>query len=233
MTIVNPNGKLKHKTMSAALLDEIRQRILDGRYQGGSQLRQDALADEFGTSRIPVREALFQLEAEGFVRILPHRGATVSTLSAEDVAEAFDLRIVLEPQLLRFALPHLTAADLAEMDRVLEDYSQALKVGDTARWGQLNTEFHLLLYRHAGRKRTLMIVTSLLQECDRYTRVQLSSDVSKLERADREHRELVRLCRAGDTAEAVRLLRAHIEQVGQELRTFLTPAHSKPRRPTI
>jgi DNA-binding GntR family transcriptional regulator len=212
---------LVHRTVAGALLEEIRRRILDGSFAAGSQLRQDTLAEEFGVSRIPVREALFQLEAEGFVRILPHKGATVSTLSVEDVAEAFELRALLEPRLLRHSAPRLTEADYEAIEAVLADYARALRERDTARWGELNTTLHLMLYQHAGKPRTATLVTSLLKECDRYTRLQLSSDQESLERADREHRELVRLCRTGDVRAAVPFLKQHVEHVGEALVAFL------------
>src|SRR3954468_8942501 len=81
---------LGHLTMASAAAGELRRRILDGTYAAGLPLRQDALAEEFGISRIPVREALLQLEAEGLVRILPHRGAIVSELSTGEIEEVFE-----------------------------------------------------------------------------------------------------------------------------------------------
>ncbi|WP_419897888.1 GntR family transcriptional regulator [Roseomonas sp. USHLN139] len=212
---------LKHRTVSAALLEEIRRRVLDGRYPAGSQLRQDMLAEEFGVSRIPVREALFQLEAEGFVRISPHKGATVAALSIAELEEAFELRALLEPRLLRHSAPQLTEADYAGIETVLADYSRALDARDTARWGELNTVLHLALYAKSGKPRTAALVASLLQECDRYTRLQLSTEPAGLQRADAEHRELVRLCRAGQWREAGLLLKAHVEHVGRALAVFL------------
>ena len=83
---------LKHRTLSAAIVDQLRQSILDGTYPAGSQLRQDALGEAYGVSRIPVREALFQLEAEGLVRIVPQKGAIVSELSLDEINDVFDLR---------------------------------------------------------------------------------------------------------------------------------------------
>ncbi len=96
---------LKHRTLSGALLEEIRQAILSGRYPAGSQLRQDALAETYGVSRIPIREALFQLEAEGLVRIVPQKGAIVSELSQAEIDDVFELRALLEPRLYRRSAP--------------------------------------------------------------------------------------------------------------------------------
>ena len=84
--------QLGHRTRVEAAAEELRRRILDGEFPEGFQLRQDALAAEFGISRIPIREALFQLEAEGLVIIHPHRGAIVSALSAAEVGEIYALR---------------------------------------------------------------------------------------------------------------------------------------------
>jgi DNA-binding GntR family transcriptional regulator len=171
--------------------------------------------------RIPVREALFQLEAEGLVRIHPHRGAMVAPLSPADAAEALELRAALEPRLLALSAPLLTEPDFHRAHGILEDYAAALRDGDTARWGTLNTELHLLLYGRANRPRALGLVGSLLAECDRYTRLQLSTDPAELERADREHREMVRLCRNGHVSAACALLVDHINHVATALMAFL------------
>ncbi|WCS27184.1 GntR family transcriptional regulator [Methylobacterium sp. NMS14P] len=215
---------MKNRTIAGSIGTEIRRRILDGRYPAGSQLRQDGLAAEFGASRIPVREALFQLEAEGLVRILPHRGAMVAPLSPADAAEALELRGALEPRLLALSAPRLTDDDYARADALLEEYAAALRAGATARWGALNTELHLLLYGRAERPRALGLVGSLLAECDRYTRLQLSTDSAELERADREHREIVRLCRNGHASAACALLTDHIDHVAAALMAFLGAA---------
>ena len=91
---------LKHRTLSAAIVDQLRQSILDGTYPAGSQLRQDALGEAYGVSRIPVREALFQLEAEGLVRIVPQKGAIVSELSLDEINDSVrsGRRVRIEPK---------------------------------------------------------------------------------------------------------------------------------------
>src|SRR5687768_12544890 len=101
------NPLLKHRTLSAAILDQLRKAILDGTYPAGAQLRQDALAETFGVSRIPIREALFQLDAEGLVRIVPQKGAVVSELSVDEIDDVFALRRLLEPRLLAASIPLL------------------------------------------------------------------------------------------------------------------------------
>ena len=219
--------------MALAAADELRRRILSGEYPEGFQLKQDALAEDFGMSRIPIREALVQLESEGFVRILPHRGALVSELSADEIAELFELRALLEPRLLRLSAPRLTAADYAELDRINAEYDAEMAAQQPGRWGELNTRLHLCLMGRAAQPRTLAIVTALLQNTDRYTRLQLSLTGSNRARAQKEHATLVRLCRAGDVERACRLLTEHIRHAEKKLIEFIrarlpTSRHVRP-----
>jgi DNA-binding GntR family transcriptional regulator len=212
---------LAHRTMALAAADELRRRILSGDFPEGFQLKQDALAGDFGMSRIPIREALVQLESEGFVRILPHRGAQVSALSRAEVGELFELRALLEPRLLRLSAPRLTTEDYAALDAINAEYRAEIRAMNPGRWGELNTRLHLRLMSRADQPRTLAIVTALLQNTDRYTRLQLSLTGSGRTRAEKEHAAMVRLCRAGDVTAACKLLTAHIRHAGTELIAFI------------
>lgn len=224
-------GTLRHRTLSGALIDEIREAILSGRYAAGTQLRQEEIAEAFGVSRIPVREVLFQLEAEGLVVIKPQKGAIVSQLSAAEVTDVFELRALLEPRLLKASAPKLTEDDLARLDDTQARYGRAIANGDVAEYGRLNAELHMTFYRHAGMPRTEQMVSALLQTSDRYTRVQLSHRESQ-ERAMREHGELIALCRSGNFADAATLLAAHIDAVQADLEDVLAREEaSAPPRP--
>jgi len=222
--------RLTHRTLSSAIVEQLRQGILDGSHAAGSQLRQDALAADFGCSRIPVREALFQLEAEGLVRIEPHKGAVVAEFAIEEIDDVFDLRLLLEPRLLAHSAPRLTADDYAEIEAFEQAFADAIERQDVASWGQLNARFHLSLYRHAQQPRTLAIVTQLLQASDRLTRLQMNR-APALDRAQREHHKLLALCRAGKTEKACEHLVAHTEAVRKDLHRLLSPQKSSTRRP--
>lgn len=221
-----PNQRLTHRTLSSAIVEQLRQGILAGRYAAGAQLRQDALAAEFGVSRIPVREALFQLEAEGLVVIAPHKGAIVSAFSIEEIDDVFDLRVMLEPRLLAQSAPRLQPADYVDLAQLDGAFATAIAQQDVAHWGELNAHFHLALYRHASQPRTLSIVTALLQSSERFTRLQMNREPA-LDRAEREHRRLVTLCRGGDMDKACAHLVAHIETVRKDLHRLLKPAKRK------
>jgi DNA-binding GntR family transcriptional regulator len=207
---------LKHRTLSSAIADRLRQSILDGTHASGVQLRQDALAAMFGVSRIPVREALFQLEAEGLVQIVPHKGAIVTGLSIEEINDVFDLRALLEPRLLAASCPRLAPDDFRSLDNIQAAFEAAVAARDIEQWGVLNADFHMALYVRSGLPRSEGIVAGLLQTSDRYTRVQLSTPEA-MARAGREHRDMIELCRTGNVAAACALLARHVQSVRMDL----------------
>lgn len=219
---VTVKTRFEHRTLSSAIAEHLRQEIIGGQHAAGTQLRQDALAERFQVSRIPVREALFQLEAEGLLRMEPHRGAIVSSFSVEEIADIFDLRTLLEPRLLAASLPNMRDTDFAEVASLDDDFAQAVQANDMARWGELNAQFHISLYRHAPQPRTLSIVASLLQSSERFTRLQMNRQ-SAMVRASEDHHALLALCRQRASDEACAHLIDHIEKVRRDLLRLLSP----------
>jgi DNA-binding GntR family transcriptional regulator len=212
--------EIKHRTLSSAIAEKLRQDILSGLQPSGVQLRQDALAAAYGVSRIPVREALFQLEAEGLVQLVPHKGAIVTSLSPDEINDVFDLRALLEPRLLKQSIPALMPADLKLIDSIQTRFSTAIQAKDLPAWGELNAQLHSALYARAQLPQTASMVTALLQKSDRYTRMQLSSPAA-MQHAQREHAELVKLCKAKKVKAACDLLVLHIETVRTDLLRLL------------
>lgn len=207
-------------TVVDAVTEQLRRLILSGAVSDGSPLRQDALAEEMGTSRIPVREALSRLESEGLVASFPHRGYVVTGLSRSEIQELYDLRCMLEPELIRLAIPKLTDAVFAEVDTLMVQFTHALGSDDMHAWGELNRRFHMALYAPSNRTRTLEIVRGLLINSERYTRVLLNLGKS-FSRALEEHAALLDHCRKRQINQAVALTRDHIQANGDELLTLL------------
>jgi DNA-binding GntR family transcriptional regulator len=218
---------LERQTVTTMTLSALRDRILRGIYLEGEPLRQDALAEELGVSRIPIREALRQLEAEGLVTLTPHRGAIVSTLSLSEVEEIFGLRADIEGDLLRRSVPRLAAPALTRAEQILTDFEAALAAGDASVWGELNWGFHSCLYGAAERPVTLGIASRLHQQCERYLRMHLSLAHGG-ERANEQHRGILRLAQARDADGATRLLREHILGAGESLLRYLEERRNMP-----
>ena len=221
-------GNGERQTVAGMLVDALRERILNLEFPEGVPLRQDSLAAEFGVSRIPLREALLQLEGEGLVTQTAHKGDAVSVLSLEEIREIFDLRALIEVDLLQRALPHITSEDIASAREVLRQFDESLaQPASDGRWGHFNWRLHSTLYAPAGRHRSMDILRKLHRNADRYLRLQLNLSDHNNARAREEHDRLVMLCDHRDNAEATRLLAEHILAARDDLLEFLSARRGK------
>jgi DNA-binding GntR family transcriptional regulator len=213
---VSPNRKIKRQSLPETLAEALRERILNGEFKEGEALIQDAIAQEYDVSRMPVREALRQLEACGLVVMHLHNGAVVNSVPTEQIAELFELRALLECDLLARAIPRMTEEHLAASQSVLTALEASYTQADVASWGRLNWEFHRSLYLAADRVQTLTIVQGINLQTDRYIRLQLLL-TRGIEDAEKEHREILRLCKRGDAERATTFLGKHIASAGRNL----------------
>jgi len=218
---------IKRQSVPETLREALQERILSGEIREGDWLIQDAIAEEYDVSRMPVREALRQLEACGLVLMRTHRGAIVTSIPTEQVAELFELRATLECEVLKRALAHVTERDLAEAGSILNQLDASYAEGDMGSWGRLNWAFHRRLYEPAGRIQTLNILQGINLQIERYVRLHLLL-TEGADEAVREHHELLRLCAARATDAAVAHLREHILGTGTNLVTALRAHRATP-----
>lgn len=207
----------RYRTTPALITEALREAILRGILKGGTQLRQDEIARTFGVSRIPVREALRQLEAEGLVVFKPHRGAVVSELSTEEIGEIYEIRIALETMAIRLAIPHLTEEDLMRAEGILEEIDRER---DTGRWSELNREFHATLYAPANRPHLFSLINTHRINVDRYLRIYISL-MRRKGRSQVEHRRILEACKRRDIEGAVSALEEHLRGAAKELIAYL------------
>ncbi|MBX8493246.1 MULTISPECIES: GntR family transcriptional regulator [Pseudomonas syringae group] len=201
----------------AVIEEKLRNAIIDGSLPSGTALRQQELATLFGVSRMPVREALRQLEAQSLLRVETHKGAVVAPLITEDAVDAYGLRILLESQALRLSIPLLDAEDLATARRCIE----ALEVEtDYSKMGTLNRLFHMALYAKTPNKRLMRLVEEGLNEEERFLRFNLSSmGLGKLSQDD--HWELLRLAEEKAVEEIVGALQNHLNRGVKAITQYL------------
>jgi DNA-binding GntR family transcriptional regulator len=232
------DSAINRKSLTSAVADRLRDQIIRGEFSEGTQIRQDAIAARYHVSRIPVREALRQLDAEGLIAIVPNRGAVVPALSPEDIEELFAIRALLEPEVLKQSIPHLIEEDFSQAEAILRRYVSELNREDhVSGWGRLNWEFHSTLYSRSNQARFMAIIRNVNNSGERYTRLQLYL-THGMKRANEEHRQLLKLCRKRDVTAACNLLRQHIQYAGQSLKEVLQegrthsplPAKEKPQR---
>lgn len=180
--------------------------ILAGAYAPGTALVQDALARRFGVSRIPVRDALARLAQAGLVDLAPNRRARVIRMSPADISEAYDLRLMLECDLLKRAIPRMNPAHHQTI-RYARDRSSLEARNEN--WAEGDALFHTALYSPAGRHRQMSMIDALRRAC----RIQIAAYDQLPETTGRwlaDHDTLTRCSLAGDTAAAVSTLRAHL-----------------------
>ena len=195
------------------IVPQLREDILSGSLAAGQPLRQDELAAKFNVSKVPLREALRQLEADGLVEFRPRRGAFVVELTADDFAEMFDIRVALECRALELAVPNLVEADLRFAREILNDYAARENYEE---WSDLNLRFHLALYEPCNRYQLIRMIRQLHEKTGLFRRLRITM-VSGLERPHREHEELLNVCAKGDVGGAVTILRGHIETSQKEV----------------
>lgn len=194
---------------SAIVFEELRRAIVNGDLAVGEALRQDEIARLFNVSRIPVREAISRLEQQGLVTTQRYRGAVVSGLSADEAIELFEFRLLVEPELIKRAVPLISGNVLHNARTCCDAFSEST---DPMNWGDLNREFHYEIYRASGFGFHLEAIENAMNRLERYLRAQLVLS-DGMERANAEHFGILEACEAGDAQKAADLTAAHIEGV--------------------
>jgi DNA-binding GntR family transcriptional regulator len=209
----SPTALHKPTTVADHIAGILREAIAEGSLAAGAALRQDELAARFGFSRMPIRDALRQLDAEGLVSVHPTRGAFVARMDAVEIGEIYAVRELLEAEALRLSIPDLPAHKLDEAEAVLDQIDTEPDVG---RWGALNRAFHLALYAACGNARLLGLIEAQHKAADRYVRVLLAS-LDYRARSQSEHRKLLAACRKRDEGASLRWLRRHLREGSKTL----------------
>ncbi|MCT4553261.1 MAG: GntR family transcriptional regulator [Pelagimonas sp.] len=207
---------IPRQSLPEAIADDLRERILSGDLGEGEIIRQEALAAEYDVSRMPVREALKRLDAEGLVQLTNNRGALVTKHSLAEIGEIFDLRQLIEVDLFRRAIPAMTSVDFARCDKILAQMDASYDADDVAAWGALNHAFHTALYAAAGRGLTGDLLSRVNLHADRYIRMHLSVMAQRAP-AKADHHQLLELAREGAVDQACALLAEHIARPRAQL----------------
>jgi DNA-binding GntR family transcriptional regulator len=217
---VKPVSAIPRQSLAAAVANKLREKIIRGELREGEQIRQDAIALEFQVSKIPVREALQRLEAEGLIKIVANRGAIVSALSADEIGEMFEVRAVLECHVLRHSIDHLTEEDFQRAERLLAEYEHMAEDTDVARWAEWNWNFHSAFYQRAKRPVFLALLKTLNNNCDRYTRMVLLV-TGNIHFTGHTHRVLLEAIQTRDAEIATRALWEHMMDASGVLKEFI------------
>lgn len=208
-------------TAQAFVLTELRRAIIAGEFLPGQSLRQEALAERFGVSRVPLREALKILESEGQVGYEPHRGYKVATLSLSDLLEVYRIRQLLEAEAARAAVARNPAGILQDMERAAGEVESASAEADLLKMTEANRRFHFVLIAAAAMPRLERLVRVLWDATDAYRFVYYGEEANR-SRVEREHRLIIKAFTDRDADRLVAMLDEHRDHAVKALRTFLT-----------
>lgn len=203
----------------SALYLKLKTDIQCGVWQGGQVLTQQQLSTYYNISRIPVRDAMQQLHAEGWLVAHGKAGSQVPDYSAAEAHELCQIRLQLEPMALQMAAPTLSFSQLGKAEDLLCAIAAAKRKSLYQR-GELNWQFHRLLYQSCNKPHLLRLLDNLHQQVARYLGYQelaMAYDTT----SENEHRQLITLLRQGNANAAVTLLRQHITEAGHLLVRYL------------
>ncbi len=190
--------------------ERIREAIVSGRLAPGTWLPETKLAAQIGVSRIPVREALARLEAEGLVKRLPYRGTMVVRLTADQVVESFMLRSLLEGFATKLATPHLTPEEIARLRSLVAHLKKCARTRSHEEADPLHREFHAIIYRRCGSEKLIRWINELYNQFPKSLR-----RTARFEEPPEEYRRIVDAIEAKDAALAGKLMSEHLENGGR------------------
>ncbi|WP_319518555.1 GntR family transcriptional regulator [uncultured Martelella sp.] len=210
---------MKHQTKEEQVADYLREGIISGKFPRGSKLKQAEIAESIGMSITPVREALKLLAAEGFILGTSHRGATVAPFDINATEEIVDLRVTLESKLALRAMERLTAQQVEELRDLQTQLEAAATRDDKDAVRSINYRFHEVLYSAAGLPQTLRFVRALWA---RYPFDLINRLENRIDRASKEHREMLGAILSRDEGAMLTALRSHIRAGWDEFKASYT-----------
>ncbi len=215
-----------YKPLREIVFETLREAILSGKLEPGERLMEIQLAEEMGVSRTPVREAIRKLELEGFVVMIPRKGAYVAGISHKDVTDVFEVRAALEALAAGLAAERATDEEIEKLDRSLLAYSEQTNKQDIDGIVESDTGFHELLYKCSRNERLQSMITLLREIIQRVRTVSLSQP-GRSKDAVEEHRQIVDAIAERNVELAQHLAREHIYNAENSMLNSLKGAPTK------
>lgn len=178
-----------HMTLREKIVETVRSAIINGQIPAGTRVAEPDLADRFGISRTPIREAFRQLESEGFITVVPRKGAVVASISAKDISDFYDLKMVLEGYAARCAAQTLTDKDLARMESLNRQIEAAAAKKDLRKVLFLHNDFHDVFLKACGNEKLHSIVQNMVMQFQRFRLILAMR--GKIEGVIRQHRDII------------------------------------------
>jgi DNA-binding GntR family transcriptional regulator len=206
----------KHQTLREKILENIRDAIISGTLKGGSRVSEPDLAERYGISRTPIREAFRQLESEGYLTVIPRRGAVVSEFSQKDVEEFYAIKSILEGYAARRACDKLTRKELERLQSINDRLAELAEQNDVKTFFKIHGDFHDLFIRAADNEKLRELITSLVTRFQRLRFMSLSLP-GRMQISVQEHEKIIEAFSRKDAETAETLVRKNAEFGGRVL----------------
>jgi len=213
-----------YKPLRELVSDALREAIVNGTLRAGERLMEIQLAEDMGVSRTPVREAIRKLELEGFVVMLPRKGAYVADISIKDINEVFEIRTALDGLAAGLAAERITEGELEQLERLLVEIGKPIEQGDLELVVEIDTRFHDVLYKASRNDRLVGIIGNLRELFQRFRTISMAFP-GRIKETVEEHKRLVEAISQRDVELAQRLAREHMENAEGTLLETLATAH--------
>lgn len=224
---IQPMKKIveKHLTLREKILENIRDAIVSGRLKAGSRVSEPDLAERYGISRTPIREAFRQLEAEGYLTVIPRRGAVVSELSPKEVEEFYAIKSIMEGYAARQACEKLTQKDLDRLQTINDKLGELARCGDIKHFFKVHNDFHELFIKAADNQKLHELIAGLVTKFQRLRFTSLSLP-GRMDVSVQEHDKIIDAFRRKDADLAETLVRKNAEYGGRVLISGTSPVKS-------
>ena len=216
MKVPLPHAKQEVRVLADWVTASLREAILNGYFEPGEKLDQDLVAEELAVSRTPVREALRRLESEGFIEVRPHYGAFIAEVSPQDIREVYEVRKLLESEVVRQVTPVIPEPVLDELERSLAETQALFDAGDSAKHFESDVYFHETIVNFVENRLLKEILDSLTNRVSMVRRFAQSKPGPHLTESFKEHRAILQAIQQRDPEQAAELMRVHLE--GSSLR---------------
>ncbi len=222
----------RHQTLREKILETIREAILKGTLKPGEKVAEPELAERFGISRTPIREAFRQLESEGYLTVIPRKGAVVAALSEQDVQEFYAIKSILEGYAAELAAERLTEKDIEKLQTINEKLKTLAAEGDVKAFFRIHNEFHDLFVRAAGNHKLAELITHLGMKFNRLRMASLSVQ-GRMDISVAEHERLIEAFKNQDGDQAENLVKKTAAIGGHVLLESMTEAEGGHGRESI
>jgi DNA-binding GntR family transcriptional regulator len=215
-------NELNIKPLREAIADSIRDSIISGKLKPGERLLEVNISKALGVSRTPAREAFLQLDSEGFLQVMPRKGAVVTKLSSKDARDVYSVRSVLEGLAVRLAIENISNEKinlLISINDKLEKLSKG-KIENPKNIIEHNHNFHDIINKEANNDKLFQMIDLLRKQTTRYNQIYLSF-LTYLKKSIDEHKKIISAIKAGNKDLAEKIMRKHAEYAGRVLCEYI------------